>query len=312
MQLTPAHAGESQATLLTRLLPKLSERSRQTLLRLLNQPGFSGHLPAAEVNALLESEQKSLDALMLALLPLAQSYSRPPISNYHVGAVVRGASGGLYLGVNIEIPGHSLGFSVHAEQSALSNAYMHVESGVPVIAVTAAPCGHCRQFMKELSPQADIRIVLEGNAALPLSSLLPMAFGPADLGIKDGPFPVGEVDLTLPKGTSDELSRSALQAARKSYAPYTKSYSGVAIGTASGRVYKGSYIENAAFNPSLPPLQTALAALIVAGEDYSAISRVTLVEVGGAAISQKSVAEATLSAVAPKTNLRVLTAEKTN
>jgi len=107
------------------------------------------------------------------------------------------------------------------------------------------------------------------------------------------------------------LTLAALEAARKSYAPYTKAYSGIAIGTRLGRIYKGSYIENAAFNPSLSPLQTALAALIVAGEDYSAISRVALVEVEGASISQKSVTEAALGAVAPTVKLQVVTTSMT-
>ena len=94
---------------------------------------------------------------MVDLLPLARTYARPPISNYLVGAVARGVSGDLYLGANIEIPGHSLGFSVHGEQFALSNAYMHSEKGIAAIAVTAAPCGHCRQFINEMAPAGDTR-----------------------------------------------------------------------------------------------------------------------------------------------------------
>ncbi len=313
MRWTPAHAGDSQADAdaLSQLLPRFSEKSRERLLRLLNRSGFSGHIPASEVKGLLETEGKSVDALMLGLLPLARTYSRPPISNYHVGAVARGMSESLYFGANLEISGHSLGFSVHAEQAALSNAYMHGDRGVSAIAVTAAPCGHCRQFMNELSPEGDIQILVEGKPAVNLSSLLPMAFGPKDLGFKDGAFPVKEVDLTRPTGVSHELTLAALEAARKSYAPYTKAYSGIAIGTRLGRIYKGSYIENAAFNPSLSPLQTALAALIVAGEDYSAISRVALVEVEGASISQKSVTEAALGAVAPTVKLQVVTTSMT-
>ncbi len=310
MQLTPAQAGDAQGDALSRHLPKFNEKSREGLLHLLNDSAFSGHLPAAEVKVLLGTEGKSVDALMLGLLPLARTYSHPPISKYLVGAVVRGMSENLYLGANIEIPGHSLGFSVHAEQSALSNAYMHADRGVSAIAVTAAPCGHCRQFMNELSPDGDIQVLVEGNPAVKLSSLLPMAFGPKDLGVKDGAFPVKEVDLTLREKSSDELIVAALEAARKSYAPYTKAYSGVAIATGPGRIHKGSYIENAAFNPSLPPLQTALAALILASENYSAISRVALVELEGAAISQKSVAEAALGTIAPAVKLQVVKATR--
>jgi cytidine deaminase len=288
-------------------LLKFSETSREKLLRLLKQPEFSGQIPAAEVKALCDREGRTVDALMIDLLPLAKTYSRPPISNYYVGAVVRGISGDLYLGANLEFPGHSLGFSVHGEQAALSNAYMHAERGISAIAVTAAPCGHCRQFMNELSPE--IQVLVEGKPAVKLSSLLPSAFGPKDLGVTNLAFPVKEVDLNLARGASDELTDAALSAARKSYAPYTKAHSGVAIGSRSGRIFKGAYIENAAYNPSLPPLQTALVALILAGETYSAISAVVLVEIEGVPISQRSVAEAVLSSIAPAAKLRVLSAK---
>jgi len=50
--------------------------------------------------------------------------------------------------------------------------------------------------------------------------------------------------------------------------------------------------------------------LIVAGESNSAISRVALVEVEGATISQKSVAEAVLAAVAPGVKLQVVGAAR--
>jgi cytidine deaminase len=306
MQCAPAHATDLKSDTLGKLLPQFNEKSREQLLRLLKEPGFSGHIPASEVAVLADSEGKTADALMVALLPLARTYSRPPISNYLVGTVVRGVSGNLYFGANIEIPGHSLGFSVHGEQSALSNAYMHTEPGVAAIAVTAAPCGHCRQFMNEMAPAGDIRILIAGNPPTTLASLLPMAFGPKDLGFKDGALPVREVNLARPKGASDDLTLAALDAACRSYAPYSKAHSGVAIGSQSGRIYKGAYLENVAFNPSLSPLQTALAALIVAGETYSAMAQVALVEMEGAAISQKSVTEAALSAIAPAATLQVV------
>lgn len=252
---------------------------------------------------------------MLALLPLARTFSRPPISNYHVGAVTEAASGSLYLGFNIEFPGHALGFAVHGEQSALSSAYMHDEAGVSAIAVTAAPCGHCRQFMNELSPDGQIEIFVDKAAPTRLSALLPLAFGPKDLGRKDGTFPVKQTNLVPATSANasasqrlDTLQQSALDAARNAYAPYTGSHSGAAIATRSGRIYKGSYIENVAFNPSLSPLQTALVQLIVAGEDYTVISRVALAEIKGAKISQKTATEAVLSAIAPSVRVEFLNA----
>ena len=305
MQWAPADAMDFHKESLGKILPKFNDKSREQILRLLQAPDFSGHIPASEAALLAASERKTVERLMVDLLPLARTYARPPISNYLVGAVACGISGNLYLGANIEIPGHSLGFSVHGEQFALSNAYMHSEQGITAIAVTAAPCGHCRQFMNELAPSGDIQVLIADSPAVKLTALLPMAFGPKDLGFKDGALPVKEVNLARPKGQPDDMTLAALDAARKSYAPYTKAHSGIAMGTKSGRVYKGAYIENVAFNPSLSPLQTALAALIVAGEDMATITRVTLVELWNAKISQKSVSEAALTAVAPAAVLQV-------
>ena len=74
--------------------------------------------------------------------------------------------------------------------------------------------------------------------------------------------------------------------------------------------FAGSYIENAAFNPSLPPLQAALAALFASGQDADSISRVVLVEVKGAHISQSSFTRATLSSLAPSARFEVFNAKR--
>ena len=290
-------------------LPKFSERSRALLSQVLEDPKFSGRVPASAVEALAKSENASVDDLMFGLLPLAQSYSRAPISNFLVGVVARGASGSLYLGANIEISGQCLGFAVHAEQSALSNAYMNSEESVTSLAVVGgAPCGHCRQFMEEISPAGEILILIPNQRPAKLASILPAAFGPAALGATRGALPIRKANLALTDGASDALTAAALDAACRSYAPYSKSPAGVAIRTIGGRIFQGCYIENVAFNPSLSPLQTALAQLIAAGQAYSAISAVTLVEVEGAKISQRAVTETVLAAIAPQLKLEVVLA----
>jgi len=288
---------------LNKVLPEFSEGSRKRLQELVSATDFDARIPAADVKAIAANEGKTVDALMMALLPLARTLSRPPISQFLVGAVTRGASGSLYLGANLEIAGQALGFTVHAEQSAIAAAYMHAEKGIETIAVTAAPCGHCRQFMNELSPHSKVDILVKDRAATTLAALLPESFGPGDLGRKDGAFPVQSTSLKL-SGNANALATAALEAARMSYAPYSKSPSGVAIESKSGRTFKGSYIENAAFNPSLPPLQTALLALIAAGEDFATITNVALCELGGSTISQKSPCEAVLASIAPGVKLQ--------
>ena len=290
------------------ILSAFTDESQKKLRSVLSAPGFSGQIPAATVRELVASEHKSISALMLALLPLARTYSHPPISHYQVGIVARGEGGSFYLGFNIEFPGHALGFAVHGEQAALSSAYMHGESGIVAIALSAAPCGHCRQFMNELSPDGQTEILVPQAAPMQLSALLPMAFGPHDLGRKEGAFPIKSTNLVSATRPADAVSQAALDAARTSYAPYSGAHSGAAIATRSGRIFQGSYIENVAFNPSLSPLQTALVQLILAGEDTTAITRVALAEINGAKISQRSATEAVLSAIAPSVRLEVLTA----
>ena len=302
-------AHETKKDALGSLLPKFSEQSRTLLTQVLDDPKFNGRISPGAVESLVKNENTSIDGVMLGLLPLAQSYARPPISNFFVGVVVRGASGSLYLGYNIEIPGQCLGFAVHAEQSALSNAYMHSEQSVTSLAVVGgAPCGHCRQFMEEISPAGEIQLLIPNQPPTRLASILPSAFGPAALGASHGALPVEKKNLVLASGASDPCIGAALDAACRSYAPYSKSPAGVAIRTSSGRIFEGCYIENVAFNPSLSPLQTALVPFIAAGEPYSAISAVTLVEVEGSKISQRSVTEAVLAAIAPQLKLAVVPA----
>ena len=294
-----------QADRIDTLLPAFTAKSRSTLRGLLADPNYSGQIPAVDAAALAENEKLRPEKLLLALIPLAQSYSQAPISNFHVGVIVRGASGALYTGANIEIPGQCLGFSVHAEQAALANAYMHLEPSVTAVGVGGAPCGHCRQFIEEMSPDGEILIVTPQNGVRKLSAILPEPFSPMALGMTKGTFPIQEAKLSLVKNSSDALAHAALDAASKAYAPYSKSPSGVAIRSATERIYRGSYIENVAFNPSLSPLQVALVGLIAAGGSYTDIQAVTLVEVDGAKISQKAATEAVLGAVAPQVKLQL-------
>ena len=305
----PLLANDTKSAALRQILAKFTDKSRALLLNLMQDPGYRGQITAANTAALAQNESTTVEQLMIELIPLARSHSHAPISNFFVGSVVRGASGCLYTGGNIEIPGQCLGFAVHAEQAAVSNAYMHGEKAVTTLSIGGAPCGHCRQFINEASPDGEILIVTPGKPPIKLSTILPSAFGPAALGMKHGAFPIRETNLTLASPASGPIVAAALEAARKAYAPYSTSPSGVAIRTANNRIYRGSYIENVAFNPSLSPLQIALAQMIAAGQQYSAIAGVTLVEVHGAKISQKAVTETVLGAIAPGVKLQHLFAQ---
>lgn len=67
-----------------------------------------------------------------------------------------------------------------------------------------------------------------------------------------------EVDHGKTLDSDNDLVISALAALNISHAPYSHNLSGVALRTKSGFVFTGAYAENAAFNPSLPPLQVPL------------------------------------------------------
>lgn len=212
------------------------------------------------------------------LLSQAAAFARPPVSNFKVGAVARGTSGRTYLGANVEFAGEALSFTVHAEQSAVVNAWMNGETGIDIVATSAAPCGYCRQFLNELVGAGDLIVVMGGEERR-LADLLPHSFGPRDLGVTSGLLAPAANGVAIDE--DDDLARAALAAANMSYAPYSKSYAGVALRTHAGAIVSGPYAENAAFNPSLSPLEAALSQLNMSGGAWSDIAEVALVAVNG-------------------------------
>jgi cytidine deaminase len=78
----------------------------------------------------------------------ARAYA--PYSNFLVGAAVRARDGRIFEGVNVENAAYPLG--VCAEKSALTTAVAEGcrPGDLEVIAITASPCGGCRQWLVEL------------------------------------------------------------------------------------------------------------------------------------------------------------------
>ncbi len=81
----------------------------------------------------------------------------------------------------MEFLGATMQQTVHAEQSAISHAWLRGEKALSAITVNYTPCGHCRQFMNELNSGLQLRINLPGRAPHTLGDYLPDAFGPKDL-----------------------------------------------------------------------------------------------------------------------------------
>ena len=282
-----------------------------------------GRLPVSVVQECLDISGRNMESLMLDLVPVAATWARTPISGFNVGAVALGMPasgessqpGALYLGANMEFTGVPLNHSIHAEQSAVNHAWLHGETGLQAVATTAAPCGHCRQFLQELSTAKSVTLLrpaeqsAEGDVfdVRSLDELLPNAFGAHDLKLPAALMT--EVRRNLRAETQSEAERAALDAANRSYAPYTECYAGAAVVTVEGRMYAGRYAENAAFNPSLTAVSSALAHLNMGQPPQQSmeIREVVIAEVSGP-VSQYAAAEHLLNSLDPGIAVRRLIA----
>ncbi len=115
----------------------------------------------------------------------ARKNAYAPYSNYQVGAALITADGKVYRGCNVENAAY--GPSLCAERTAIVKAISEGEQDFAAIAVVTenggAPCGSCRQVMREFAPNLTVIISdLQGNARVfTLPDLLPESFGPENL-----------------------------------------------------------------------------------------------------------------------------------
>lgn len=268
---------------------------QSALLPYMDAPHFPAMFTANQVEAIKQRCELDDDALAFALLPLAAACSLTPISHFNVGAIARGVSGNLYFGSNMEFHGVPMQQTIHAEQCAVTHAWLRGEPSLASITVNYTPCGHCRQFMNELNSSNELQIRLPGRGAATLADYLPDSFGPRDLDIST--LLMDQVDHGFQLSLTDPLELAALAAANQSHAPYSDAHSGVALETEDGTIYAGRYAENAAFNPGLPPLQAALVLLNVSGGNSQTLRRAVLAESQNAIISQWDATRATLTAL---------------
>lgn len=231
----------------------------------------SFYIPSQRREELQQERGLSSQELLRTLVGEVQGRALVPISNFRVGAAGLNAAGDIFLGVNLEFTGASFAQTVHAEQFLVCLSRARSASPLIQIAVSAPPCGHCRQFLNEFDARGELSVLIGEEPSMPLKGLLPRAFGPADLQV-DTPFyssPPEPSDLT-------DCYIAAQAAARHSYAPYSGNRAGAAIQTTSGAIFIGSALENAAYNPALPPLQGALVAAYAEGASPDSIRRVVL------------------------------------
>ncbi len=126
------------------------------------------------------------DIVAAARAAMARAYA--PYSRFKVGAALRGESGRLYAGCNVENAAYPQGWC--AEASAIAAMVMAGETRIVEAAVMGdgeapcTPCGGCRQKLYEFAGD-DLPIHVCGPQGLRLTvtlgTLLPLAFGPGNL-----------------------------------------------------------------------------------------------------------------------------------
>jgi cytidine deaminase len=115
------------------------------------------------------------DLLERADAVAARAYA--PYSKFFVGAAARARDGRVFEGVNVENAAYPLG--ICAEKTALARA---VSEGVgpgeiEAVAVTASPCGGCRQWLHEFGVDRVIYRRADGEVAVATpAELLPDTF----------------------------------------------------------------------------------------------------------------------------------------
>ena len=118
-----------------------------------------------------------VDLELLARADAAAARAYAPYSRFHVGCAVSTRDGNVVEGVNVENAAYPLG--VCAERAAFARAISegHRPGDFVVAAITASPCGGCRQWLLEMGVE---RVVFRsGDRVVTMTpdELLPASFG---------------------------------------------------------------------------------------------------------------------------------------
>lgn len=126
------------------------------------------------------------EMLKLARDAMDKAYS--PYSHFAVGAVIKGESGRLYAGCNVENAAYPSGSC--AEQGAVSAMVLGGDQKIKEIVVMGggenlvSPCGACRQRIREFSTPETMIHICDRNGvrkSMSLGEILPVSFGPENL-----------------------------------------------------------------------------------------------------------------------------------
>lgn len=111
-----------------------------------------------------------------------------PYSKFKVGAAIKGASGAIYTGCNVENVAYpegtcaeagAIAAMVSAGERQIAEVYVIADSTIPI-----SPCGGCRQKLAEFA-HADMSVTMANLAGvedtIDLGALLPGAFAPTHM-----------------------------------------------------------------------------------------------------------------------------------
>ncbi|WP_203309823.1 MULTISPECIES: cytidine deaminase [Sphingomonas] len=141
---------------------------------------------------------------LIAAARTAAANAHAPYSRFAVGAALLMTDGSIVQGANVENASYGLSLCAETVAIATASAAGRLRDVVAVGVIGGAmdadgratgtapvsPCGRCRQVLNEAAQMGGRDIVIhcgaaegEAVASYRLSQLLPVAFGPADLGI---------------------------------------------------------------------------------------------------------------------------------
>ena len=119
------------------------------------------------------------DEELLALADAASARAYAPYSNFLVGCAVLARDGRVIEGVNVENAAYPLGVCAERAAFACAVAEGYGPGDFGVAAITASPCGGCRQWLHEM--RVDRVVFRSGGRILTMTpdELLPESFDSA-------------------------------------------------------------------------------------------------------------------------------------
>lgn len=151
------------------------------------------------IKAVTHKDLTEQDRLLLDAASDVMSLSYAPYSGFFVGAALQSCDGDIIVGTNFENAAYPSG--ICAERAAVARANSEGRRCFTSIAIIGrgkdfdseeviAPCGFCRQVLNEIAQISgnDLDVIMSNTQKtkiikLPLSQLLPLAFGPKDVGL---------------------------------------------------------------------------------------------------------------------------------